>query len=183
MSSSISFEEAKKIIGEDIKGIYLNDEDEKDFNWITRLIYGSGECGCGDNIQLINKVLREWKINPPKKEILDDLFANINQLNERIDFKSIDITLLSFIGRMLSDESPFKGYPKRRSKHDVDDEKIFELLKLLIYFGLDFSQEEQKKIIIMISKKIVGLGKFISLFEDAPLERKRKRIKSEDIDS
>ena len=179
---SISFNEAKKIIKDDIKKIYLEDEeDEEDFNWISKLIYGSG-CGCGnysgDSIPLLINVLKEWKLNPPSKEILDDLFININQLNDRYDHKAIKMTFLSTIGRMISDEPHIKEWGKRRSTHDSNDEQVLEVLKLLIYFGLDFGEEELKNFKTMVYEKVLGLAKFLEMF-NVPIERKRKRNKSE----
>ena len=79
---------------------------------------------------------------------------------------------------MISDEPHIKEWGKRRSTHDSNDEQVLEVLKLLIYFGLDFGEEELKNFKTMVYEKVLGLAKFLEMF-NVPIERKRKRNKSE----
>lgn len=153
----ISYIEAQKIDNE-IKDKFW--EKEENFNWIWQNLIGKGCCDGvqkGDNIFSLIKVLNEWKKNPPSKEVLDDLKYTINNH----EFKSLG-SFLRILGNYLSDDCYFN---QRKHLHTALDEEIYELIKLLIYFGMKITKEEKDNFIYKISKKISGLSKIINVFK------------------
>lgn len=155
----MSYEEAKKIIKFDFYDEAL--DKEEDFNWICHLL-SLNNCDQGyehgDNIPDLIKVLEEWKINPPSKEILKDLKDTINNHQFKILGSHLR-TICYFVANDLCGN-------ERVAWRLVSDENLYKLTTLLFYFGMKTSEKEIEYFKSKINNKISRLNKFVNMFKN-----------------
>jgi hypothetical protein len=146
MTGEISYESAEKFNND----IYDNDFELLVWNnyefWIHEILQFNG-----DGVEFLIELLKYWKENKDNKKILSDFKKVINNQNK---FKFTYIDLFDntyYIEKTFLEELLFNKF--------INKDSIYELLKLLIEFGLDLNFDLK----LLIDKEFNHLNNIINI--------------------